>query len=320
MAYLDVTSEDLARTRFGLSPMAQVVGALTVLAGQARQPGAAIWARGARDRYRVLLAADPALRALDRLFGFTDYLPDFFCVPPDRTDVTFAEELAQVRRTPPERARADLELSHRDRPVDRALAGQDAAARVADALEAVWAALIAPSWPRVRAVLERDIVRRAGQLAVYGWAHTFEGLDVKMRMRPDSRIHLGTTGGPSHRLGGVGLVLMPGAFGGGCVYLDPPRAYGLVYPARGVAALWESEPVAPESLGALLGKGRAAVLGALDSPAATTHLAACLGMTIGGVGDHLAVLRRAGLVSKARSGRTVLYRRTPLGDALMDAS
>ncbi|HEY0449722.1 winged helix-turn-helix domain-containing protein [Actinophytocola sp.] len=71
------------------------------------------------------------------------------------------------------------------------------------------------------------------------------------------------------------------------------------------------------ALSCLLGASRAGILLALDEPASTTHLAAILGQSLGAVGNHLAVLRDAGLVTRARSGRSVLYTRSPVADALM---
>jgi DNA-binding transcriptional ArsR family regulator len=62
------------------------------------------------------------------------------------------------------------------------------------------------------------------------------------------------------------------------------------------------------------------LLTALDQPASTTQLARSLGLATGAAGDHLAILQAAGLLTKARSGRSVLYRRTPLGDALVAAA
>lgn len=55
----------------------------------------------------------------------------------------------------------------------------------------------------------------------------------------------------------------------------------------------------------------------LEAPASTSQLASTLGLAIGAVGNHLAVLRDSGFVDRAGSGRSVLYRRTPLGDAVV---
>jgi DNA-binding transcriptional ArsR family regulator len=87
-----------------------------------------------------------------------------------------------------------------------------------------------------------------------------------------------------------------------------------------VSGLWESAAQAPEALAALVGRARARLLQSLAEPASTTQLARSLGLAPGAVGDHLGVLLRAGLLDRARSGRSVLYHRTPLGDALAAAA
>jgi DNA-binding transcriptional ArsR family regulator len=104
-------------------------------------------------------------------------------------------------------------------------------------------------------------------------------------------------------------------------HTEDPWPRTIIYPARGVGALW-GEPVSasPGALGDLVGRSRARLLDALDSPASTTQLARSTGLAPGAVGDHLAVLLRAGLLDRARSGRSVLYTRTALGDALAAVS
>ncbi|WP_460494936.1 helix-turn-helix domain-containing protein [Dactylosporangium cerinum] len=57
----------------------------------------------------------------------------------------------------------------------------------------------------------------------------------------------------------------------------------------------------------------------LSAPASTTALAARTGLTAGGVSQHLAALRAAGLVTAHRDGRTVLNIRTDVADALLGA-
>ena len=119
---------------------------------------------------------------------------------------------------------------------------------------------------------------------------------------------------------GAGLLLVPSVFVWPeiAVYADQPWPKAVVYPARGVGTLLEHGPCeAPGYLSALLGRSRALLLVTLADPASTSQLARAFGMATGAVGDHLAVLHHARLVERARSGRSVLYRRTPLGDALV---
>lgn len=98
---------------------------------------------------------------------------------------------------------------------------------------------------------------------------------------------------------------------------EPPWQPTLVYPARGIGGLW-AEPTdrTPDVLVRLLGRGRAAVLTALDEPVGTTALAHRLRLAPSSVSAHLTALRDAGLLVSRRYGHQVLYERTPLGIAL----
>jgi DNA-binding transcriptional ArsR family regulator len=105
------------------------------------------------------------------------------------------------------------------------------------------------------------------------------------------------------------------------VITEPPWQPTLIYPARGVGALWEPDQNAqPAALRALLGERRASVLRALSVPRSTIELAHNLGVSPGSVSQHLSVLRAAGLVAGHRVGRNVLYVRTPIGDQLAGAA
>jgi DNA-binding transcriptional ArsR family regulator len=152
----------------------------------------------------------------------------------------------------------------------------------------------------------------------HGWQTAITGLYSGISWR-EGGIELSSAAGGTVQLDGAGLLLIPSVFIWPAVaaHVDAPWPKTLIYPARGTAALWETQDNASAAaLGALLGGTRARLLRALDSPASTTHLANELGLATGAVGDHLAVLRNAGLLTRVRSGRSVLYRRTPVGDAL----
>jgi DNA-binding transcriptional ArsR family regulator len=81
----------------------------------------------------------------------------------------------------------------------------------------------------------------------------------------------------------------------------------------------QDSPPAPGTLGRLLGRTRALILAALDQPLSTTALAAATELSPAGVSRHLLALRDAGLLTTARHGHEIRYRRTELGSALLHA-
>jgi DNA-binding transcriptional ArsR family regulator len=318
MPALDLTIGDLTQVRFGMSPMSQLLGALLVLGGSHQPPGLDRWRGAVWDRYQSLSAEDATLAALVRLLDQTTYMPDFLCVPPLSMDTTFEAELSAVRQVPRDQARADLEMTAENHRGGALVPVAGLPDRIADVLGRAWDALILPDWPRLRTLLQRDVVHRSGMLSTAGLARTLEGLGshIELRPTPDGRLRISARGGSPHRLTGSGLWLVPNAFGGRWLCSAQPDRFALTYAARGSAALWRSCDPPGSHLEPLIGRSRASILQALASPASTSQLSSQLDMSAGAVGDHLAVLRDSGLVIRARNGRSVLYRRTPLGDAL----
>jgi DNA-binding transcriptional ArsR family regulator len=299
---------DIAATRFALSPLAELVAAINTIA----RPGPP-WLAGWVREKRPVVERNPLLAALLDVFRGATWMPDFLVPPPSGMDTSFAKEISRVRRTPAKRVREDLRLTAGGTE-PAGFDGPDIAERLADAIEWAWQELLAPEWEQRRALLERDVVQRAGLLATYGWAEAVEGLRAGYRWLGDGDLQINDWDSPPFVIAGGRLVLVPNSFPHGWIAVDPPDGYALVYPARGVAA--PVDVPAADGLDRLIGKERARILRALEQPASTTQLVSLLGSRLGSVGDHLAVLRDAGLVSRVRSGRSVLYRRTPLGDAL----
>jgi DNA-binding transcriptional ArsR family regulator len=301
--------------------MVNLVGGLQTAIGRTRllAPHASTWLAQARSVAAECERDDPALRALFDMLRVTRWIPDFLTMPPTAMDTTIEDELAAMRATPPDTVLADLVAGAEDRPLPEPLTRPDVATRVAHAFESFWAITLAPIWPRLRAVLERDVIRRAGLLGTYGWARALTGLRSDMRWHPDGRIELRGISGLSHRLDGAQLRFVPTVFPGNWLSLNPPHAYAVVYRAAGIADLWsDGKPSPPDGLDRLVGRARATLLRALATPASTSQLVVQLDMSLGAVGDHLAVLRDTGLVTRARTGRSVHYRRTALGDALAE--
>ncbi|MFC4854405.1 ArsR/SmtB family transcription factor [Actinophytocola glycyrrhizae] len=313
--------DDLLNSRFALSPVTELENLLRKLTGRRRAALPPAWSARltpAFQRLRAETALDAVLALQSDRYGAA-----FVVQPPASMAQTIDGDLAALRATPLAQARKEIadclaRSPTTDRKVLAVLNDEHAPKIMAEAMAAAWHELVAPDWPALRAVLERDVVYRGGLLSTGGWQAAFAGLHKRLAWR-DGALELARLEDGTHHLEGAGMLLVPSVFVWPHIgaYTDPPWPRTLVYPARGTAALWDPGPATPpDALASLLGRSRARLLVSLSDPASTTQLATSLGMATGAVGDHLAVLRNAGLVTRARSGRSVLYRRTPLGDAL----
>jgi DNA-binding transcriptional ArsR family regulator len=323
MATYEFGMEDLLRLRFAISPMWEVVASLRRL----RDPsGAGIhlpWINGLRDGRLQGIDLSAALR----LTPPRGYVPDFLSPPPTTPLARFEEEIELVRATKPRQVRNDLRLLKMDQKIDELPPALEPfektptreIKRLASELERYWAVALEPYWPRIRALLGADIAHRATRLTEAGPAGLFEDLHPSITWH-DGILAVEQPYQGHVTLGGKGLLLVPSAFAwiAPATITEEPWQPTLIYPARGIATLWESGGErTPEALVGVIGKTRAALLTELDAPRSTTDVARLLGITPGGASQHLGALREAGLVAGRREGRAVLYVRTPLADELV---
>ena len=271
------------------------------------------------------------LELLLSLVGDLRALPDYLTPRPTVFAPTIDEELAVVRATAPAVVRRDLlAISQADAspalpPRLRAAAEDSADAAVeelrdtiSDALAAYWHLAVEPLWPRMRLLLEADMTYRARRLAIGGARLLFADMHPNLRWR-DGVLSIDRMIGRWHApADGRGLLLVPSVFAhqpAPPVSADEPPK--LTYPCRGVATLWSAPPpVSAGALVSLLGETRVRLLALLDEPTPTVELARRLQVTPSAVSQHLQVLYATGLVARARDGRLVHYRRSPLGDEL----
>ncbi|MFF4476351.1 ArsR/SmtB family transcription factor [Streptomyces sp. CY1] len=317
---LDV--EDLADTRFAVSPLNETVFSLRVL----HDPGlSAVHLPWRRSVLGALGELDTEL--LMSLVARRRTLPDFLTPRPASFAPAFEDELAVVRRTPPGLVRRDLPATHAPDPLPPALRDATAAddapvAALRDTICALlrqyWEIAIKPMWPRMRLVVEADMTYRARQLAMGGARLLFADMHPNLRWHNGVLYIAKMISRHQVAASGRGLLLLPSVFAHKpAPPVSPAEPPSLVYPSRGVATLWASAPTAgAPALVSLIGVPRARLLGLLEEPLPTVELARRLRVTPSAVSQHLRVLHATGLVTRARHGRQVMYRRSTLGDQL----
>src|SRR5499427_6034556 len=312
---------DPARVRFAVSPLWETMAALRVLLEPHRRSYHLPWLDLVRpDLERLDLWP---LLVLSPRSGWT---PDFLSPAPAGPGTDITDELTQVRATPPEQVAQEVEHSLIQRSGDPApeaawrLLDDPLATRtlLAGLLEQCWQLLIAPHWPRLRDLLQADVLYRTQMLGDYGLERVLSELHPQARWTGHSLMVDGPTTG-QRQLQGAGLLLMPSVFvwPGLVAIIDPPARPTLIYPARGIAELWQPASTAhTQALSRLLGQTRAALLESLAEPASTHTLARRHELAPSTVSEHLTALHQARLITRRRHRHAVLYQQTPLGTLL----
>ncbi|HIZ97168.1 MAG TPA: winged helix-turn-helix domain-containing protein [Candidatus Janibacter merdipullorum] len=342
-----VDSEVLSRSRFALSLAVEVMGTLRRRRHRGEiVPGATEhtvrWNRRAAERLdERTLHLLHALVPVDH-----DYTPDFLTPRPTGTRLTIEEVTERIATTPEEIVDYHLDIGLDGRPVRPEVVEQFAseehyrrwrrplprdlapliaagpralAEEAARAIELFHRRAIADDWPLVRSVLETDIAQRGTRISTQGWAAMLADLGDLTWTGSELTIERPYEGVVDWADDGVLFVPSTALAGRVQFCAERPDSPVLTYPAQGVAALWSGagDRDGGTDIADLIGRGRREVLELLDRPRTTRDLSRLDGRAESTISYHLGVLARAGLVTKQRTGGSVGYRRTALGDSLV---
>lgn len=320
------TAEDLARTRVAatIGAAAETMYSLRLLRDCAT---AALpfhpWQATVRGRLGAKARPLTSLLAVDG--------PDIDLVALMGVTPSIEEGIDTLLRASPARLRTELEhIAFHPSQLSwaRNLAEGDLEARqhFAAGLAACNEVLVAPYWNAARSHMEGVRATFAQLLLDGGVERLLEGMCVPLvRWRApvlEVRYHRHV----DVHLGGRGLVIAPTVFlwRDPALLLDsqddtsaPTLALPTIGDAQVGAALWSAARTANQSLGALLGRTRAAALKVATEGCSTTELARRLNVSIAAASEHATVLRNANLITTSRRGKSVMHTVTPLGTELL---
>lgn len=321
---IEFSDADLATVRLAHSPMVEVVTSTFAL----YRPSKYWMYRSWRSRVAPQLPRAGLETFLAVTTGPNCFVPDFLSPVPVGARPRLEEELAVIGATPLEQVAAEVHAAWAGHPAPpEILRFEHDPRRALDDLvrqiRRYFELAIAPFWPRLRAVVESDIARRARTAAERTPRALVSGLHPRLDW-DGATLHIGYTRDDHWGLDGHGLALLPAGFAGPSMYTvsAAPSGRALWYPPRGYGRVWDQPaPVQPSAaLAAVLGHTRASVLTLLAMPHSTGEVASVLGLSPATASHHLTTLRDAGLVAGDRVGRRLRYLRTGLGEQLANAS
>jgi len=321
MIRIHFTLTDIARTRFAGDPSPLTVTAFSTyrLAHHSGPSELDIWRRVVRARLKP--SPRPRLSEVTSM-SLSHPFPRF--LRPHQGLHTLEEELERLLATPRQELRADLEYvaQHRSLPRwtrDLADGDRDAAAGLVQSLRDYHRVAVAPYWPGVASALAVDRAHRTRQLRDGGMERVLDTLHPRLHWRPPF-LEMESAEDVDYHLGGRGLLLVPAVF-----LSYPPCDPGEEQPALyyDIAGDGPPHPLTTRldgphgGLAALLGHSRAAALEAIAEGVSTSQLARRSGLSAASASEHATILRRAGLVTTCRTGRTSHHSLTPLGAELL---
>ncbi|MFI9361529.1 hypothetical protein ACIG5E_10745 [Kitasatospora sp. NPDC053057] len=321
MLDLHFTVPALARTRFAISPLDQILG------GSAGAEHPCVGPSVTRDRWwrrvrqHVPYQAAPFLELIN---ASLTAVPDFLAVNVDSGHRKLADELDAVLAVTEGDLRQDLAFYGAGRdlpPIVRDLreGGSRQLRRVTDGIWALFQSCFAPDWSDIQRVLKADIAHHSRSAAEAGFGAMLDAVHPLTVWRSDGVLRI-----PVHAtddefdLDGRGLELRPNFFLTGiAAVLGGQRPATLMYPLP--ARPPESTTARrADGLALLIGVTRAKALRSIGrGPCTTTLLSQRIGLSTATASAHATALRAAGAITTERTGTQVRHTLTPLGEDLL---
>lgn len=230
------------RIQLCLSPLCSTIASLLETSERA-------WWTGPPDGWRRIVARVGRPELAADLACYTRYpaLPRFLASRLTDPAPIFADQVEEIRRTPPEQVRRDLDDTFGERLPDafeEFLTRPDAALdRACDALLAYHDAVIRPRWAEMRPVLTREMLRLAYSLATCGAEAALSSVHRHLAFDGEA-VRVGPAGGERSPLGGRLLMLTPliCAPDGIIADIHDERVVKIGYAAPGARQVWSHRP------------------------------------------------------------------------------
>jgi len=248
------------------------------------------------------------------------WVPDTFGPIPTGSIHHPVAQYEALRETDPDVVEADLCMLRELAPASSVacLEPEEFIDRLTAALIGYHEAVLEPLWDRVIAITEADIAHRRASMLEHGLGAAIDELHEKVsyagaEIRVDMAEH-----DIAVEATGSGVWFVPSVFLWPWVSVEYETTQPVVsYAARGSGRVWERPRDNRLSLSSLIGRSRASILEHLVVPRTTTWLAKSLHLAPATVSAHLAVMSASGLLDSRKSGREVLYVRTPVAEQLL---